>query len=228
MIERHCFSLILHCCCASSILAWSSLSVVKAIGLVFSYPSNTDNERVLSWAWSRRNWQNRPQEGKEKCFIGHVVQLVEQQCCFLKVVGSFLAVGRVFCSPCVGWCLWLGLVIWLLGNVPFSFYLLMVFPRNITHSEELYLILSYLRTTIQDICLHRQEIVNIITAQFAEKERSHSSKCHDQTNPTRPVLLRTLSFYNNSWQPKIPSSLEPRTMNSALVRSGSTSCPEVQ
>ena len=81
---------------------------------------------------------------------------------------------------------------------------------------------------IQDICLHRQEIVNIITAQFTEKERSHSSKCHDQTNPTRPVLLRALSFYNNRWQPKIPSWLEPQTMNSALVRSGSTSCPAVQ
>ena len=61
-----------------------------------------------------------------------------------------------------------------------------------------YMIFRSSASSIQDICLHRQEIVNIITAQFTEKERSHYSKCYDQANPTRPVLLRALSFYNSS------------------------------
>ena len=128
MIERHCFSLMLHCCCASSTLAWSFLSVVKTIFvLVFGYPSNIDNERVLSWACSRWNWQNRPQKGKGKCFIGLVVELVEQRFYFLKAVGSFPTVGRVFWSLSVGPSRWLGLVIWLLGNVPFHFAFLWSF-----------------------------------------------------------------------------------------------------
>ena len=96
---------------------------------------------MLSWACSRRNWQNRPQEGKEKCFIGLVVELVEQRCYFLKVVGSFPTVSRAFCSPCVGLSLWSGLVIWPVENVLFRFIFLLSFLFNITNSEQLYLIL---------------------------------------------------------------------------------------
>ena len=221
-IERRCISLMLHRSCASSTLAWSSLSVVKTTFVwVFGYLSNIDNEKVLSWACRRRNWQDRSKEGKEKCFTGLVVELVEQRCSFLKVGGSLPTVDRVFCCPCVGSSLWLGLVIWLLENVPFplSFFL--------THPEQLYLqghcysvcrlwligwhftfyrtlpclffLIHYVRTvstTIQDICLYRQEIVNMITTQFTQKERSHSSKCHEDTNRTRPALLRAPSSFH--------------------------------
>ena len=97
------------------------------------------------------------------------------------------------------------------GKCPLSLYLLMVFPPNITHSEQLYLILSYLRTTIQDICLHRQEIVNIIAAQFTEKERSHSSKFHDQTKPEFPEKTYRCRVENQQSQPTFGTGSGNRT-----------------
>ena len=51
MIQRHCLSFMLHCYSASSTLGWLSLSLVKTtFGLVCSYRSNVENERVLTWA----------------------------------------------------------------------------------------------------------------------------------------------------------------------------------